>query len=75
MEWVDTVLHDFDGQLTYTDILNMTYKELGYLHAHRKANFPVEADQIARSLLGMTGGKAAPKAPPPPSGGRQQRPK
>lgn len=55
MGWVDTVLHDFDGQLSYSDILNMTYKEIGYLHAHRKAHYPVEADRLAKSLMGMTG--------------------
>lgn len=35
--YIDDVLYEFDGQLKYHDILNMTYKEIGYLMKHRKA--------------------------------------
>lgn len=35
MEYVDTILDEFDGQLSYDDICHMTYKEIGYLRLHR----------------------------------------
>ena len=36
MGYVDMVLDEFDGQLSITDIYNMTYKEIGYLRKHRQ---------------------------------------
>lgn len=54
MEFVDDVLYEFDGQLSYSDIKNMTYKEIGYLRAHRKKFHPKEADVLAKSLLGRS---------------------
>ena len=56
MEFVDEVLYEFSGQLRYEDILKMTYKELGYLRAHRKKHHPPEADMLARGLMGAAGG-------------------
>lgn len=35
MNFVDDVLNEFEGQLSYETILHMTYKELGYLRKHR----------------------------------------
>ena len=29
------MLDEFDGQLSYTDIMHMTYKEIGYLRKAR----------------------------------------
>lgn len=52
MEFVDDILYEFDGQLSVADIKAMTYKELGYLRAHRKAHHPREADALAKGLLG-----------------------
>lgn len=52
MEFVDDVLYEFDGQLSFSDIKNMTYKEIGYLRAHRKKVHPKEADALAKGLLG-----------------------
>jgi len=52
MEFVDDVLYEFDGQLSFSDIKNMTYKEIGYLRAHRKKAHPREADALAKGLLG-----------------------
>ena len=36
MAMIDEVLFEFRGQLTISDIYNMTYKELGYLREHRR---------------------------------------
>lgn len=36
MAFVDTVLYEFKGQLSYNDILHMSFKELGYLRKHRE---------------------------------------
>lgn len=36
MGFVDEVLWEFKGQLTFNDIYHMTYKELGYLRRHRQ---------------------------------------
>ena len=53
---IDEVLFEFRGQLTISDIYNMTYKELGYLREHRRemmSNKKVaEADAI-QSMVGM----------------------
>ena len=35
MDYVDDILDEFNGQLSYHDIMHMTYKELGYLRKHR----------------------------------------
>lgn len=35
MQEVCDTLDEFDGQLSYTDIGHMTYKELGYLRERR----------------------------------------
>lgn len=51
MEFVDDILYEFDGQLSYSEIKQMTYKELGYLRIHRKKNHPREADALAQSLM------------------------
>lgn len=37
MDYMNTVLDEFAGQLSYDDIKHMTYKELGYLRKHRTA--------------------------------------
>lgn len=55
MEFVDDVLDEFSGQLRYDDILHMTYKEIGYLRAHRKKHHPKEADALAKAMMGTTG--------------------
>ena len=53
---IDEVLFEFRGQLTISDIYNMTYKELGYLREHRRemmSNKKVaEADAI-QSMVGL----------------------
>jgi len=36
MAFVDTVLDEFNGQLSKNDIYTMTYKELEYLRKHRQ---------------------------------------
>lgn len=51
MAFVDDVLDEFDGQLTYQDIYQMTYKELGYLRMHRKEHHPQEAKVLAKALM------------------------
>lgn len=35
MDYVDTVLEEFRGQISINDIYHMTYKEMGYLRKHR----------------------------------------
>lgn len=52
MEFVDDILYEFDGQLTVSEIKELTYKELGYLRKHRKKVHPREADVLAKGLLG-----------------------
>ena len=52
LEYVDDVLYEFDGQLSYSEICNMTYKEIGYLREHRKKAHPREANDFTRALLG-----------------------
>lgn len=52
MEFVDDILYEFDGQLTVSEIKQLTYKELGYLRKHRKKAHPREADVLAKGLLG-----------------------
>lgn len=52
LEYADDILYEFDGQLSFSDIKHMTYKELGYMRAHRKATHPREADMLAKGLLG-----------------------
>lgn len=37
MGYVDSVLDEFDGQLSLQDIYHMTYKEIGYMRKHRAA--------------------------------------
>lgn len=51
MAFVDDVLDEFDGQLRYQDIFNMTYKELGYLRQHRKEFHPQESKILAKALM------------------------
>lgn len=36
MGFIDQVLYEFGGDLSYHDILHMTHKELGYLRNHRR---------------------------------------
>ena len=36
MEFVDMILMEFEGQLSYNDIMHMTHKEITYLREHRK---------------------------------------
>lgn len=36
MEEIDDILMEFRGQLSYQDILQLTYKELSYLRKHRQ---------------------------------------
>lgn len=53
LEYVDDVLEEFDGQLSYTDIFHMTYKEIGYMMAHRKKHHPKAAKDLSAGLMGM----------------------
>lgn len=52
MEFCDDILYEFDGQLSINEIKSMTYKELGYLRAHRRKHHPREAEMVTKSLLG-----------------------
>ena len=56
MNLVDEILFEFRGQLSLSDIYQMTYKELGYLREHRRAmmsnNKVAQADAI-QSMVGM----------------------
>ena len=52
MEFVDDILYEFDGQISVSEIKQLTYKELGYLRAHRRKAHPREADVLAKSLMG-----------------------
>lgn len=52
MEFVDDILYEFDGQLSVSEIKQLTYKELGYLRAHRRKAHPREADVLTKSLMG-----------------------
>lgn len=65
---MDDVLDEFDGQLSYHDILHMTYKEIGYLREHRRKHHPKEAKDLTKLLM-LTGtgkgrGKKQPNVPP-----------
>lgn len=51
MEFIDDILYEFDGQIGVSDIMRMTYKELGYLREHRKKVHPRDADLVAKALL------------------------
>ena len=51
MEFIDDILYEFDGQIGVSDIMRMTYKELGYLREHRKKAHPRDADLVAKALL------------------------
>lgn len=65
MAFVDDVLADFHGDLTYQDVIHMTYKEIGYLREHRKKYHPKEMDAVTKALLGVGAPKKSnkPKAP------------
>ena len=56
MAFVDEVLYEFRGQLSLSDIYNMTYKEIGYLREHRRAMLSdkkvAEADAV-QTMVGM----------------------
>lgn len=75
MHFVDDVLADFDGQLSYDDVKRMTYKEIGYMREHRRKNHPRDADLIAKALVGTAGSSKAPpkKQAPPSSHGKKRR--
>ena len=51
MEFIDDILYEFDGQIGVSNIMRMTYKELGYLREHRKKAHPRDADLVAKALL------------------------
>jgi hypothetical protein len=57
MEFVDDLLYEFDGQLSVSEIKQMTYKEIGYLREHRKKTHPREADILAKGLMGQVSSK------------------
>lgn len=73
MHFVDDVLADFDGQLSYEDIKRMTYKEIGYMREHRRKNHPRDADLIAKALIGTAGSSKNPprKRQSPPNSKRR----
>ena len=74
MHYVDDVLADFDGQLSYEDIKRMTYKEIGYMREHRRKNHPKDADLIAKALIGTAGAsKNPPKKKQPPRNTTKRR--
>lgn len=52
MEYIDDILYEFDGQISVSEIKQLTYKELGYLRAHRKKFHPREAESLTKALLG-----------------------
>ena len=37
MGFIDDILLEFGGDLSYEDILHMSHKEIGYLRKHRRA--------------------------------------
>ena len=47
--FVDSVLYEFKGQLTYSDIMGMTLKEIGYLRKHRNAMREEASKQMAET--------------------------
>ena len=51
LEFVDDLLYEFDGQLQVSDIMRMTYKELGYMREHRRKHHPREADALTKALM------------------------
>lgn len=52
MEYIDDILYEFDGQISVSEIKQLTYKELGYLRAHRKKFHPREAEALTKALMG-----------------------
>lgn len=44
---VDVILDEFNGQLSYSEILHMTKKELTYLREHRQFINELRAKQAA----------------------------
>ena len=56
MGMVDSILYEFKGQLSISDIYNMTYKELYYLKQHREellSKPEVQKAEAASALLGQ----------------------
>lgn len=55
---------EFDGQLSITDIFNLTYKELDILRAHRRKH--VSAYRATKQAAGFMGPMPAPQVAPVP---------
>jgi hypothetical protein len=53
---VDDILYEFEGQLTYSEILEMTYKEIDILRKHRRSRKQAEAKSGA-ALNNILSGK------------------
>lgn len=48
MEEIDVILDEFNGQLSYSDILHMTYRELSYLRKHREQMNAKKGPELSR---------------------------